>query len=241
MGSVCSSINLCCSGCLHCWSWQTHRQVKKGNKHLEELRKQLRQVSTESQLIREEIRQQRQPPPSDGSGGGGGTTIVVVRDPMQLRHLQDRLLGKKQQILHLQTAISAVEKAKNDHELKLLAPKLQAAHEFAAKSHIKNTRAYQALHQDLSRTVVASEMRRSEQRDMDKTLEELQGGAGQESTALLDDDPDLQGFARSTEEIEDEEDQARTRRLPAMPSVPTTAVTAKRKDFLEMDDLKELA
>ena len=208
---------------------------------MEELKRDLKKVSMESQLIREEIRQQRQPPPSDGSGGG--TTIVVVRDPMQLRHLQDRLLGKKQQILHLQTAISAVEKTKNDHELKLLAPKLKAAHEFAAKSHVKNTRAYQALHQDLSRTVVASEMRRSEQHDMDKTLEELQGGAGQENTALLEDDPELQGFARTTEEVEDEEDQARTRRLQqALPSVPATAVTAtRRKDFLEMEDLQELA
>lgn len=240
MGSICSSIGLCCSGCLHCTMWSTRREVKKGNKHLEELRKELKKVSMESQLTREEIRQHRRPPSADGpSGGGGGTTIVVVRDEAQLHTLRLRLLAQKKHIRFLQTTIAAVEQTKMDHELKLMAPKIDAANQFVAKSNIRHTETYRALHQGLSRTAVATEMRRSEQHDMDQTLDELQGSSTQESAALLRDDPDLEGFAPTTDDLDeaDKDTPMRQAFLHSMPSVPKTSAN-HRKELLEPEDLE---
>lgn len=207
MGSICSSIGLCCTACLHCEVFQTYRAVKKaekgvaeGNEHLKELQEQFDVLLTQNKLFREQIQQmQGQPPkpPGDGSGGGGAvvTLPVVGAKAAELQITRELLADNIRQLNFLRKVITNIYKGRSAHELTVRLPAIRKAQRYAMKGRQHDSLTYQAVNQETAQLVMMDELATEHHQAFDETLKDVSPASStEEDEDLFRGVPELQGY-----------------------------------------------
>ncbi len=210
MGSICSSIGLCCTGicsaCLHCQAVRTYRSVEEGEKGVKEananikaLQGQFEMLATQNQLFRETIHQLKgQPPKPPGDGGGGGTMValpVVGAKAAELEITRELLADNIRQMNLLRKVIISLYKTRSNHELAVRLPAIRKAQKCAMKGSKDTHATYTEVNQETTRLAMMDELVSEEHHAFDDTVRDVSPASSTEDDeAFYQNDPDLQGY-----------------------------------------------
>ena len=202
MGSICSSIGLCCTACLHCEVFQTYRAVKKaekgvaeGNEHLKELQKQFDVLLTQNKLYQEQIQQMQGRPPRPPGDGGGGTVATLPKvgpKASELRIAYGLLKDNERQLLFVQQAIIGVHQSRQAHEMTTRLPVIRKAQRYSMKGIEHDYKTYTKVNQDNSQWAMMGELADEQHQAFDDTLKDVSPASSTEDDERLHDTKDYQ-------------------------------------------------